>query len=1053
MDNALPLTPPLLLQVLEAGSSSDPSLLHSAAAQFKKWEIQAGYHALLQDAFLDTSLPTEIRWLAVIQLKNGVDKYWRKMANNGIKKDEKERIRSRLLESIDEQNHLLAAQHALTVSKIARLDFPHDWPDLFPTLLTIITTASSSGPSHNLRLNRTLNLLFHVVKEQASGRLARTRVNLQNVTPEIFGVVARLYGECVEGWTGILGSGFSSGSVEQAVEVLGVSLLCLKTLRRLALSGYEFPNRVEEVRQMWTAFRQQVTSFLTLSSSTTLPPQVQKLLRRHILQLGKLFIDFSNLHATAFALLPDTLEILRLYWEAIEAYGAELGQTAIQKGEQMLRGETAEEESEEEVERWAFMDRVALQGMLLLRGSARMIHNPVGTIKYRHQQEKEETQLAVNVFKTQLFTPEMVRRCMEVLVTRYFVLKGSDLEAWSEDPEGFTVGWEDATESWEFLIRPCAEKLFMDLVNWYKDILTEPLVNVFSNFASVEVTDILTKDAVYTAVGLAAAALHDSINFDQFLESTLIPEVQIEKPGYNILRRRIAILIAQWVTVRISVPARPMVYRITTHLLTITPLNDLVVRLTTARALKASVDEWEFRMEGFEEFTEPILTALMALIEELEGTEAKMSVLDVVGVIAERLGRGVARWSEGIVGLLGPLWEGTGEEHLFKQAILGMLAKLVMAVGEEGVRWMGMVVPMLRLSVDPNEGMQVFLLDEALELWDATIKVTPAPAPQPFLDLLPYLIPCLDLGTLSLKRVLDVLEGYVILAPRFVLDTYGLTIASHFSSLLREGNLKPEANSILTTIVEVMIRVAHVVGGEDGLHGVVGMLLESGFLGYVLGAIRESWEAHQTTGPNKKYSRTDTLIMTHFFELLARITLCSPGVFLRVVGYVAQQRGEPVETTLGWVLEEWFGHFGNVGHPKARKLNCLALTRLLEVAGEVGGENGGGERGKWILGRMQDLLSVWTDVIVELRDEENGTESLIYWAPEDDDDFPSTAEQKRRKELTMEDPVHKVRVQEFVKERLLAAQEACGGAEQFSRDWLEGVDGDVLGEFAKLGVV
>jgi hypothetical protein len=280
--------------------------------------------------------------------------------------------------------------------------------------------------------------------------------------------------------------------------------------------------------------------------------------------------------------------------------------------------------------------------------------------------------------------------------------------------------------------------------------------------------------------------------------------------------------------------------------------------------------------------------------------------------------------------------------------------------------------------------MQVFLLDEALELWDAVIKVTAAPAPPEFLDLLPYLIPCLELGTLSLKRVLDVLEGYVILAPREVLDQYGLSISTHFSSLLREGNLKPEANSILTTIVEVMIRVAHVVGGEEGLTSVVGMLLESGFLGHVFGAVRDAFDAHQTTGPNKKYNRTDTLIMTHFFELLGRIALCSPSVFVNICTYISQQKGESLDTTLGWLLDEWFGHvsshkehrgyelianqymeFGNIGHPKPRKLNCLALTRLLE------------SNQAWILRRMQDLLTVWTDVIVELRDEEGGSECVL----------------------------------------------------------------------------
>jgi hypothetical protein len=89
----------------------------------------------------------------------------------------------------------------------------------------------------------------------------------------------------------------------------------------------------------------------------------------------------------------------------------------------------------------------------------------------RHQQEKEETALAVNVFKTQLFTPDMVQHCMEVLVTKYFVLKGTDLEGWADDPEHFTVSWEDATESWEFLIRVSTVKATeVMMLTWYSHV-------------------------------------------------------------------------------------------------------------------------------------------------------------------------------------------------------------------------------------------------------------------------------------------------------------------------------------------------------------------------------------------------------------------------------------------------------------------------------------------------------------------------------------------------------------------------------------------------------
>jgi hypothetical protein len=98
-----------------------------------------------QSVFLDKSLPLEVRYLAIIKLKNGIDKYWRKTAtkyfipppymptrpdndNSGVDKEDKAVIRARLLESgVNEADQRLALQNALVIAKIARLEFPNDW--------------------------------------------------------------------------------------------------------------------------------------------------------------------------------------------------------------------------------------------------------------------------------------------------------------------------------------------------------------------------------------------------------------------------------------------------------------------------------------------------------------------------------------------------------------------------------------------------------------------------------------------------------------------------------------------------------------------------------------------------------------------------------------------------------------------------------------------------------------------------------------------------------------------------------------------------------------
>ena len=125
---ANPLNIQNLYQALTNAASSDQQQVKTGSQQLQNWEKQPGYHSSLQLISIDFSLPVEVRYLSIIQLKNGVDKYWRKTATNSIKKDEKIHIRSRCLDSgINEPDQRLVLQNALLIAKIIRFEYPSDW--------------------------------------------------------------------------------------------------------------------------------------------------------------------------------------------------------------------------------------------------------------------------------------------------------------------------------------------------------------------------------------------------------------------------------------------------------------------------------------------------------------------------------------------------------------------------------------------------------------------------------------------------------------------------------------------------------------------------------------------------------------------------------------------------------------------------------------------------------------------------------------------------------------------------------------------------------------
>ena len=80
------------------------------------------------------------------------------------------------------------------------------------------------------------------------------------------------------------------------------------------------------------------------------------------------------------------------------------------------------------------------------------------------------------------------------------------------------------------------------------------------------------------------------------------------------------------------------VYQIFQHLLNKDdPLNDLVVRITAGRQLCNVLDTFDFNIETFLPFSQPILASLMALLQEVESAETKMALLEYVRVIVVKL--------------------------------------------------------------------------------------------------------------------------------------------------------------------------------------------------------------------------------------------------------------------------------------------------------------------------------------------------------------------------------------------------------------------------------
>ncbi|CAN9109969.1 unnamed protein product [Alternaria alternata] len=1033
---ANPLTENILFHVLRSASSADQTQVQSGTKQLQQWEKAQGYYPLLQTVFLDQSLPLEVRYLAIIQLKNGIDKYWRKTATNAVSKEDKATIRARLLESaVNEADHRLALQNALVVAKIVRFEFPNDWPELFQQLLHVLR-ASTDPNAYRLQLPRALLVLLYIVKELSTGRLLRTRQSLQTVAPEIFNVLGTIYVNKVQTWQAF----FRDGGDDEggALESIDNSLLAIKTMRRLIIAGYEFPGRDKDVQGFWTLTRTHFGEFLqyVIPENSPLAVEVQKKIGKHLMQLSKLHLNMATTHPADFVLLPNSIDLARDYWSLISRLGEQWGSKSIEGAKV---GTDGDEEDESPI-----IERLGLKGLLLIRACVKMVFYPTQTFRFKHQQEKDEKNQATHMIKTDLLTDDLVREMISALVQRFFVFRPSDLRMWEEEPDEWEK-MEEGAEDWEFAIRPCAEKLFLDLAKNFKNLIIQPLLQVFYTVATPENEDILFKDSVYTAIGLAADILHDQVDFDSFLEKTLVVEVAKQKPGYNIIRRRIAIIISQWITIKMAKEKKPIVYQIFQHLLDKNdPMNDQVVRITAGRKFHAVADEWEFQADAFLPYSQLMLDRLMALVQEVELPETKMALLNTISLVVYRLEHHITPYANSIIALLPPLWEQSGEEHLMKQAILTLLARLTNAMKAESRSFHVSFLPIIQSAIEPGSETQVYLLEDALDLWASIIAQTPSapePTPPELLNLLPYLLPLFSMDNETLRKAIEITEAYLLLAPAAVLaDSFRPAILQALAELL--GSLKPEANGIMTHLVTCIIRGADGVGGENAVKVLTSDLISSGFLAKVMEGLHGAWTHHQSHGPYRELpSRAvDGVVETDYFTVLARIGVASPSVLLEALSSLSS---EGLEKTLDWLLEEWFSHIENIGDAPNKKLMCLVLTRFLE----------GGQ--PWMLGRLQSLIGIWTDVLGELLDGmDDRSQDSLFWPPEPyHPTEPEAPEDIRKRELIYTDPVHQINLVAFVREHLQQAIQQVGGEQAFQEEWLNRVDKEILKGFGELGIM
>ena len=385
-----------------------------------------------------------------------------------------------------------------------------------------------------------------------------------------------------------------------------------------------------------------------------------------------------------------------------------------------------------------------------------------------------------------------------------------------------------------------------------------------------------------------------------------------------------------------------------------------------------------------------------------------------------------------------------------KQSILGILSALATSMQAESRKYHSQIVPLIQSSIEPSSESRVYLLEDALDLWSTVLVQTPSPAPSEIVSLVHYLFPMFEVASETLRKALEITELYIYLIPAEFITNVAL-IFDRFGLLL--GSVKPEASGTVTSLVELLIRSADRLGGVSAIGNLTQSMISSNLLSTLLFSLHNAYLAHQTTGPNRAKSSIDGIIETDYFNICARLAVTSPSLLLTALNATIASpapNGDQIsEQPIEWLLTEWFSHIDNIGHPAHKKLNCLALTSFLETGQP------------WILSRLQSLMTIWTDVVTELVVDVSLEEGKVDFRDSlvcndinaQKPDGPEAPADERRRVLDFEDPVHRIDVRVYIREKLAVAVDKSGGMEALQREWVQNVDEDVVRAFRALGIV
>ncbi len=734
------------------------------------------------------SLVSNVRCMACVCLKNAIDKYWRKSAPNSIKEEERVLLKSQFLQYLNEPELKIARQMSVILGKLARFELPLQWSDLIPKLLQVLretsvtTTTTTSNSQQNLVSSRCLMALHAIIKSLASKRLCNDRKVFEELSTNIIEMLLQLafayVQECIVGT--YLNPGQCTDENTFKVQLqehsfyMDQAILSLKILHKLVLHG--FRDNVDNValNQLILNLMQSLEKLITKyneiinEKNQTLIDYFKEKYEYLIVLYVQIISDYQETYPFNFVLTCMSECFSIIIQLCFTPHGKCLSFT-----------------------------KLTINLMNFLKSIIMCDKYKQRLIKIDDQQMQMKQQKAIEI-KLNYLTKQNLEQILGFIFNEYLLMSNEELEMWQDSPEEFINEDGTATDAWKYNYRACAETLFQAFVHEYHDLVVPIVVELIKTYSKIQPNDtntttaavnnhqiseqttaankqsnssgidkyLLLKDASYNCASIAAWELVSHVDFDVWFSQALLPEIKgiDSQPPSNschiLIKRRILILISNWVNIKLSSENRPLVYELLCNCLQ--PNEDLVIRLQATLTLKAVLDDIHFEKENYLPFLNFHFGLLCQLLKQVEECDTKIKVLSVLNFLIERVDIHIRPFCSQLADYLPFLWQESADYNMLRCSIVTSFHHLVKSFGAQSISYHPFLIPVIHYSTDSTNPASVYLLEDGLDLWNITVQNS-LQMSNDLLNLFANIKPLLDRDTDIWKLCLDIIDSYVVL--------------------------------------------------------------------------------------------------------------------------------------------------------------------------------------------------------------------------------------------------------------------------------------------------